>query len=233
MGPMYSILNINSIFHKRLSIRILYLGLLMSFLQFGNSVYCQPHERDVIGKRYDAEINKYLLPPSDNSISIIYLEKPSFDPEYVIRVNTFKDSIILEVHSFKENYFSQLYGHIKKYSNAEFEPEVNHHGVIVSNRLMGKMHSMFSQTIHSKLDYIPRPEIPVDSTNYQVTSHVDGTDYLFRLLNDEDTEWEIHQPIRGSMAFKAAAICSEIAFTLKNNNFNELKVIEAIEASGF
>lgn len=222
MRPIHLILFINSLFLERISIRILSLGFLMSFLFCGNVVYGQPKSRSDIGKLYDTGIIKYLIPPSENSLSIIYLEKPSFDAEYSFHIVEFEDSIKLVLDFFQESYWYQLFKHFLEFKNANFEPQLSHYSILVSHRFKDKMQLMFSKTISSKLTYAPPSGI-----------HVDGTNYLFRLLKDEDTEWEIHQPIQGSMAYKAAAICSEIAFTLKNDSFNELKVIEAIESSGF
>ncbi|HEY3372917.1 MAG TPA: hypothetical protein VGK10_18855 [Prolixibacteraceae bacterium] len=191
----------------------------MAFILLGgNNVFSQPQKGFDMGKLYDIAIKKYLLPSEGHSLSIIYLEKPSFDPEYSIQLLDFKDSIQLEGHLFKESYWYQLFRHIKQYQNAEFEPEVSHYSILVSKLFYQKMQSVFSETINSKAsDYINPNEMGVD-----------GTTYLFR-LGDGDNYFELWEPKANSMAFKTAAICKEIAISLKSNNFNEMEIIKAID----
>lgn len=203
--------------------------LISLFLLESNKVFCQPQKGFDMGKLYDIAIKKYLLPSKDNSESILYLEKPSFEPEYSIRIIEFKDSVKLEGNFFKENYFGQLWVHIQKYDNAEFEPEVGHYSVLVSKIFYNKMQSVFSETINSKASYyINADKMGVGWT----TARVDGTTYLFR-LGDGDNYFELWEPKANSMPFKTAAICNEIATSMKNNNFNEMKIMETIDESGY
>lgn len=209
--------------------RICLLGIVMGHLLLGgNNVFSQSKKGFDMDKLYEVAIKKYLLPSEDNSESILYLIKPSFKPEYSIRVIVFKDSIKLVGDFFKENYFGQLVGHIQKYYNVEFEPEVNHYSVLVSKRFKRKMKSVFSQTINSK----------VSCTSSSGDMPLDGTTYLFRLdkseiRNGENSSLEVWEPKADCSSYKTATICSTIAISLKNNSFNESKIIKTIKESGF
>ena len=205
-----------------MSSRICLLSILMGFILLGgNSVFSQPQKGFDMGKFYDIAIKKYLLPSKDNSESILYLEKPSSEPEYSIQILVFRDSIKLEGDFFKENYFGQLVVHIQQYNNAEFEPEVNRYSVLVSRRFKKKMKSVFSHTINNI--------VPC----YSSSNNLDGTIYLFQLSKGEDSTLESHDPNADCLPFKTAALCSTIAISLKNNNFNELKIIEKINELGY
>lgn len=207
--------------------RICVLGILIGvFILNGNIVFSQPQNKVEVLKLYDIAIKKYLLPSDDHSVSILYLEKPSFEPEYSIRIIEFKDSVKLEGDFFKESYWYQLYRHFKQYQNAEFEPEVEHYSVLVSKSFNAKMKSVFFQTMESKVSY---PSTP----NGLTVTAVDGTNYLFRLINGQNLSLELHEPKSNSLAFKTAAICKEIATSLKINHFDEGKIIEKINETGY
>lgn len=197
------------------------LGILMCILFLESNGYCQQQKGFDLSKIYNTALDKYLLHSSNCPETIIFLEKPSFDPEHVIRVKTFKDSIILEECGFKENYFMQLVRQITEYKSAEFEPEISHYSIIVSERFKKKLQQMFSQTINSKPLYTS-DEMPVD-----------GTTYLFKLCGRDSSALEIHEPRKDDIAYRSASICVAIATSLRNNNLNEMKIMKAMEASGF
>lgn len=216
--------------------KIRLLSILMGFFLLGGLTgFCQPPKGIDIGKLYKVAIEKYLLTSIDDSESIFYLEKPSFDTEYSIRLNEFIDSIKLEVILFKESYWLQLFRHVKEYQNADFEPEVDHYSVSVSERFKKKMEYVFSLTINSKLERTSSPD--EDPKIHDGTTHkyrtFDGTTYLFRLKNGVNSSVEFEDPKLNTAPFKTAAICSTIAKSLKNNNFNESKIIEAINEAGY
>lgn len=202
--------------YSRIWVFIILMGL---FLLEGNRVFSQSRKGFDLRKLYDIAIEKYLSSSEVDSLSVLYIEKPSFEPECSIRVIEFKDSIQLKANFFNENYFGQLWEHLQKYKDAEFEPEVGHYSVLVSKTFNEKMKFLFSQTMKSKLsDPSSGDELAID-----------GTVYLFRLTNGKDLSWEVWEPKANSLPFKTASICKEIAIRLKNNHFDEMKIMEAID----
>lgn len=186
---------------------------LFSFLVYGQS----EKERNDIGEIYQARLAEHLFPNIDtliaNEIALFY-SKPSFEPEYSIRIVERGDQFDIEGRFLEENLWSELLERFINQDKKPFSVKVSLNSMQISSEFKERVVATFENLIHCNRTID-------DSDNVQF----DGISYVFIIFDKSDrvNTIETDNPKPGTLENDLANLFTQMANDLKTQSFNEAK----------
>lgn len=186
---------------------------LFSFLVYGQS----EKERIDIGEIYQARLAEHLFPNIDtliaNEIALFY-SKPSFEPEYSIRIVERGDQFDIEGRFLEENLWSELLERFINQDKKPFSVKVSLNSMQISSEFKERVVATFENLIHCNRTID-------DSDNVQF----DGISYVFIIFDKSDrvNTIETDNPKPGTLENDLANLFTQMANDLKTQSFNEAK----------
>lgn len=164
---------------------------------------------------YESNLGKYLLPDTDTSmvkVIIEFMEKPSFETEYAIRIVKQSDKYIFEGRFFRKSYWEELSSNLKLGKNLNFIPEVLSRSINIREDFAKKLQVALLNTVVRLSD---------NNRDYQ---SLDGTEYML-WLNDcvYRNKKIVSNPRKGDTGYDLIMLFAQMASDLKNQTFDELK----------
>lgn len=186
---------------------------LFSFLVYGQS----EKERIDIGEIYQARLAEHLFPNIDtliaNEIALFY-SKPSFEPEYSIRIVERGDQFDIEGRFLEENLWSELLERFINQDKKPFSVKVSLNSMQISSEFKERVVATFENLRHCNRTID-------DSDNVQF----DGISYVFIIFDKSDrvNTIETDNPKPGTLENDLANLFTQMANDLKTQSFNEAK----------
>lgn len=186
------------------------------FIFVGCTVFGQKNNPRIdIGKLYNSNLEKHLFPPVDSIVSqeiILFLVKPSFEPEYSLRIVNRDNHFFIEGRLLTKSLWDEFTLHINNHDEKPISLEVSFFSKEVSNNFVNRMEMAFISLINHKRSF---DEIYVAS--------VDGITYLFKINNKKErvSSKEVNNPKAGTVEDNMAVYCNRIVGELKNQTFDE------------
>lgn len=164
---------------------------------------------------YRSNLGKYLLPDTDTSdvkVILEFMETPSFETEYAIRIVKQCDQYIFEGRFFRKSYSEELSSNLELGKNLNFIPEVLSRSVRIGDDFAKKLQVAFFNTVVRLSD---------NNRDYQ---SLDGTEYML-WLNDGiyRNNKIVSNPRKGDNGYDLIMLFAQMASDLKNQSFDELK----------
>jgi hypothetical protein len=182
--------------------------------------YSQPGKPNIdLDKLYETQLEEHLFPKLDtlntNDV-VLFIAKPSFSPEYSIRIIEHGGQSFIEGRFLEKILGNELLDRLMKHDEKPFSIHVKYFSVPISNNFKEKMITAFSSVINGK--HI-NPDLPVD-----------GIAYEFNLFNKKErvSSVEVISPEVGSMEDNVIKIFVQITNDLKTQSFDETKYIEKL-----
>lgn len=163
---------------------------------------------------------------SDSEIILTFLELPSFEAEYSLRVVKCK-KINLELYLFSKNFWSERQNYLGK-KNAH-SLVVNKHKTSISKVFVKK----FSQILETTLSDSIMNNISIIDTAvngnivFEVIDFVDGSSYFLN-MNGDGFE-KVNESIKGTITYAATELCKKIKRQLQNDSFDEKALIQDMD----
>ncbi len=167
-------------------------------------------------KLYKSRLEEHLFPQIDTLIEkevVLFFAKPSFNPEYSIRIVERGNQSFIEGRSLEKNLWSELLEHIKKQDEKSFSLNVSFYSKLISNNFKDRMLTSIANLIHNKKI---NDELPVD-----------GISYDFRIFDKRERvrSVEVNSPKSGTIDDNMVNLCTQMINDLKSQSFDETKYI--------
>lgn len=220
---MYLHLNRISMFHRRNIIRHLLLFLQIIFLSTCLSFEQAKKEKIDINDMYHVHLKEHLFPKIDTLGAkeiVLFYAKPSFEPEYSVRIVMNGNQSYIEGRLLKKN----LWNEIQKYYMAKDEKSISVNvdlsSMPISNEFKERMIDVFDNLLTNNKE---------DESNELV---FDGVSYVFCMFdkNGNSHSLETIAPRSGTIEDNLANILLQVANDLTSNSFDETKYIAKLKS---
>lgn len=190
----------------------------LTVLLFSCLVYGQAEkERIDIGEIYQARLAEHLFPNIDtliaNEIALFYA-KPSFEPQYSIRIVEQGDQSYIEGRFLEKNLWYELLSRFINHDKKPFSVNVSLNSMQISSEFKERVVDTFENLIHCNRTID-------DCDNLQF----DGISYVFIIFdkNERVNTLETDTPKPGTLENDLANLFTQMANDLKTQSFNEAK----------
>lgn len=181
----------------------------------------QETQSDELNKTYSQLITSYLIPPFDTTKyyeSLVYIENPSFNPEFSIRILQSKNEILLEGYFFKTSLSGQLMMNLIENRLSPAKPVVTHHTTFLNSDLASKIIRVVDLMVDQQYNQNDCKEIPVD-----------GTDYYFNISKKSGGKnIRFHSSELNTMRKEVVTLFSQISFFLRSDTINHTEIYRTI-----
>ena len=220
---MYLHLNRISMFHRRNIIRHLLLFLQIIFLSTCLSFGQAKKEKIDINDMYHTHLKEHLYPKIDTLGAkeiVLFYAKPSFEPEYSIRIVMHGNQPYIEGRFLEKNLWSEILQHYMTKDEKSISVNVNLSSMPISNEFKERMLDVFNNLLNNNKK---------DESNELV---FDGVSYVFCMLdkNGNSHSLETIAPRSGTIEDNLANILLQMANDLTSNSFDETKYIAKLKS---
>ncbi len=185
---------------------------------FSCLVYGQPEkERIDILEIYQARLAEHLFPNIDtlvaNEIALFYA-KPSFEPQYSIRIVEQGDQSYIEGRFLEKNLWYELLERFINQDKKPFSVNVSLNSMPISNEFKERVLEAFNNLIHYNK--------AIDNCD---NVQFDGISYVFTIFdnNEKVSTLETRSPKLGTIENDLANLFTQMANDLESQSFNEAK----------
>lgn len=174
-------------------------------------------ERFDVVEKYPARLAEHLFPNIDtlvaNEIALFYA-KPSFEPQYSIRIIERGDQSYIEGRFLEKNLWHELFERYMKQDKEPFSVNVSLDSMPISNKFKERMLDAINKLIHFN-----KAIENCDMVQF------DGISYVFILFdkNEKNSTLEIDTPKPGAIESDMANLFTQMANDLKSQSFEEEK----------
>lgn len=217
---MFIILIMDVIYLKKRSVFALITALLLICFIFDSNG--QNLQKEELSKIYWNTMNKFLFPDYDTTIfceTLYFIEKPSYNPEYSLRVLKSENEVKLEGIFFKTSFSRHLMMNLIEKRELSVKPDFTFHSVVINSELATQLYNVIGLMIDRK--YCPEiiKEIPLD-----------GTNYYFRISQESGVEYvQFHSSELNAIRKEVVSLFSQIGDSLRIDTINDHEFIRIID----
>ncbi len=167
-------------------------------------------------KLYKSRLEEHLFPQIDTLIEkevVLFFAKPSFNPEYSIRIVERGNQSFIEGRFLEKNLWTELFEHLEKHDDKPFSLNVSFYSKLISDNFKDRMLSTITNVIHDKKI---NDKMPVDGISY---------DFWIFDKRERVQSVEVNSPESGTIEDKIANLCTQMINDLKDQSFEETKYI--------
>lgn len=178
-------------------------------------------ERFDLPEKYPIRLAEHLSPNIDTLIDnqmALFYGKPSFEPEYSIRIVERGDQSYIEGRFLEKNLWYELFDRFRKQDKEHFSVNVSLYSMPIGIEFKNKMLEAYSTVIHGTKT--------VDDCSF------DGITYVFTLFHENERagSLETHSPKPGAIEYDMANLFTQIANDLKSQSFDEEKYMPVLKS---
>lgn len=179
-------------------------------------------ERFDLPEKYPVRLAEHLSPNIDTLIAnkmALFYGRPSFNPEYSIRIVEHGDQSYIEGRFLEKNLWHELFERFMKQDKNLFSVNVSLNSMPISNEFKEKMLDAFSHVIHCTRTIDDCDDVPFD-----------GINYVFTLFDENERvgSLETRSPKPATIENDMANLFTQMANDLKNQSWDEKKYMPVL-----